>query len=442
MTNKDPLAAKAPVDISIIIPVYNTVDYLDDYLQSILPQSDGTEIILIDDGSMDGSMEKIKRYEENYENIRSIMQPHRLQGAARNRGIHAANGKYIIFVDSDDMMAEGAIQKLRQKMDRAPYDFITFDAEIIGEKKEGKTCAEYDRSGKVSAGIFSGLEFWNRYARKGLIPYTCWSMILRKSFIDSNKMAFQEGIFYEDNVGVAKAFLNAGKICCIPEKFYIYRQRSNSTLNSVFSAGHLHSPISVIDGLLELGKEYQDDLSGSLIREMLRINIYNFGLIVSDEDNSLTIGDIRMILKRIGHYDDNDSGPLYHDTYFDIILRIARSLKNTENEEVVNLRDELISVIRDKLALSPIIKIGVYGTGVVADRFLGEVRDYCGCSDIIFIETEPGDAFYKGYPVFPVREIDLAVPDVIIIASTKYRSEMRKNIAEFLKKEVPVYIYG
>ena len=75
-------------------------------------------------------------------------------------------------------------------MNERPYDFVTFDAEIIGDKKEGKSYAEYDRQGKVNTGIYTGPKFWSEYARKGLIPYTCWSMILRKSFIDSNTMLF------------------------------------------------------------------------------------------------------------------------------------------------------------------------------------------------------------------------------------------------------------
>ena len=442
MINKNSMDTKTSVDISIIIPVYNTADYLDDCLQSILPQSEGAEIILIDDGSTDTSPELIKRYEERFDNIRSIRQPHQLQGAARNKGLLSARGKYIIFLDSDDMMAGDAVQNLRKKMNERPYDFVTFDAEIIGDKKEGKSYAEYDRQGKVNTGIYTGPKFWSEYARKGLIPYTCWSMILRKSFIDSNTMSFQEGIFYEDNVWVAKAFLNAGEICFLPEKFYIYRQRKNSTINSSFSAEHLHSSISVIENLLALDKEYHDDISAMLIREMIRINIYNFGLIVSDRDTAFSIDDIRMVLKRIRHYNNEENSLLYRDTYFDIILRIARALKNTDNREAVILRDELLSVIKAELSLSPDKKIGVYGTGVIADRFLEEVTSYCDRADIFFIETERKNTRYKGFPVFSVNELQQAAPDVIIIASTKYRSEMRKNIADFLKAEIPVFIYG
>ena len=433
---------KPLVDVSIIIPVYNTVNFLDDCLQSILPQSEGTEIILIDDGSTDGSLEKIRRYEEKFQNIILFRQQHRLQGAARNVGINSAHGKYILFLDSDDMMAPGAIQKLRKKMDDQPYDFVTFDAEIIGERKEGKTYGEYDRSKKVDTGNFTGLEFWNKYARKGLIPYTCWSMILRKSFIDSNKMIFQEGIFYEDNVWVAKAFLHAGKICCIPEKLYIYRQRQNSTLNSRFTADHLLSSAGVIDGLLELDKEYHDEISESVIREMLRINIYNFSLIISAKDNLLSIDDFRKFLKKIENYDNEVNGLLYRDTYFDIILRISRTLRNAENRELALLGNELLSVIKKRLSLSSGKRICIYGTGVVAERFLEEVRYYCNQAEIIFVETECKDTVYNGYPVFSVREIESAAPDVIIIASTKFRSEMRKNIFRFLKKRVPVFIYG
>ena len=92
--------------ISIIIPVYNVEDYLEDSIKSIISQTifENLEIILVDDGSIDKSYEIGKKFSEKYKNIKIIKQENKGVSAARNTGLDVASGQYIAFFDSDDQV--------------------------------------------------------------------------------------------------------------------------------------------------------------------------------------------------------------------------------------------------------------------------------------------------------------------------------------------------
>jgi len=96
---------------SIIVPVYNVEKYLDRCMSSILKQTNHDfEVILIDDGSKDSSGSICDIYAEKYENVRAIHQHNQGLSAARNTGIDNAEGNYLCFVDSDDMISESFLQ--------------------------------------------------------------------------------------------------------------------------------------------------------------------------------------------------------------------------------------------------------------------------------------------------------------------------------------------
>ena len=101
------------VEISIVLPVYNVIDYLDECIKSILRQSNiNFELIVVDDGSTDGSQILCDRYSESDSRIKVIHQKNAGLSAARNTGLNHAKGKYITFIDSDDFVGEKYIEVL------------------------------------------------------------------------------------------------------------------------------------------------------------------------------------------------------------------------------------------------------------------------------------------------------------------------------------------
>jgi len=116
------------IKLSIVIPVYNSARYLDDCLQSLLNQDiepGEYEILCINDGSQDNSLEILNRYAKSYSNIIVIDQNNAGHSAARNTGLNAAVGKYVWFVDSDDFVDENSLLPIVTCMEKNGIDFLT-----------------------------------------------------------------------------------------------------------------------------------------------------------------------------------------------------------------------------------------------------------------------------------------------------------------------------
>ena len=107
-------------NVSIIVPVYNTEDYLDDCIKSIINQSYGfenIELVLVNDGSKDRSLEICNKYKEKYSNIKVITKENSGVSDTRNLGFKESTGKYIMFLDADDLINKDSIKYLSKFLD-------------------------------------------------------------------------------------------------------------------------------------------------------------------------------------------------------------------------------------------------------------------------------------------------------------------------------------
>ena len=138
-------------EVSVIIPIYNTAAYLRKALDSICGQTlKELEIILIDDGSTDGSRGIIEEYAKRDARIRWYAQP--------NRGLLHATGKYIYFMDSDDILDTQALRHCHDLCEKRELDFIFFDAKPLTESADSQNIPNYDRKGKIDESVHSGME--------------------------------------------------------------------------------------------------------------------------------------------------------------------------------------------------------------------------------------------------------------------------------------------
>lgn len=119
------------VKVSVIIPVYNAEPFLDDCLQTLLAQTlKEIEIICVNDGSKDRSLEILRRYEETDERMRVIDQENQGAGAARNAGLSIAKGEYLSFLDSDDFYERNMLERAYETAKNADADVCVFDADL------------------------------------------------------------------------------------------------------------------------------------------------------------------------------------------------------------------------------------------------------------------------------------------------------------------------
>ena len=219
-------------DISIIIPVYNAEKYIERCLNSITSQtySEPVECILVDDGSSDNSLSVIHRCIDGYDGqIYFVVISHETnsgQAAARNTGIKASHGKYLLFIDIDDYIAPDCLEVLCSAALNYPEVNVCFANSInafTGLSEISKAIPQFLDNNDIIMKL---------YLSK-IIPVQPWNKLIKRDFLIQNELYFKEGIFFEDtlwNYHVCK-FLSS--CIYVPTVTYYYENNANSTMNSL-----------------------------------------------------------------------------------------------------------------------------------------------------------------------------------------------------------------
>ena len=244
------------VKISVIIPIYNTAKYLKECIDSVLNQSfTDIEVICVNDGSTDSSPDVLKTYESNDHRIKIINQENKGLGAARNIAMTEAQGEYIIFLDSDDYMAEEAFVELydimeSKSLDVLIYKIINFDNETYEETRSSYLEMNFLKK-IVADNVFNWKIIKNRLFDMSV---TAPGKMFRRDLIQN--ITFPEGLIFEDNLFFMKMIFKAKRIYFLDEYFYYRRLRDDSITSSSFSQFPDCIPIydSVGEHLKQIGK--------------------------------------------------------------------------------------------------------------------------------------------------------------------------------------------
>tara|TARA_Y100001980_G_C14555410_1_gene343849 strand:+ start:5900 stop:6868 length:969 start_codon:yes stop_codon:yes gene_type:complete len=215
--------------LSIIIPIYNTEHFLPECIESCLKLEstfNDFEIILVDDGSTDKSLSICNYYKNIYPNIKVLSQENQKQGAARNNGLNIAKGKYIWFVDSDDLIQTEGFLKLLKELKKGVYDILCFNGKEIDEN--GDFLKDFNRFDKNSINCkFSLISSKSNY-------HSCAPLyLLKKSFLEKNNLKFLPNIFFEDTEFLIRVFDSAPKTITFEDSLYTIRLSSNSTTRTL-----------------------------------------------------------------------------------------------------------------------------------------------------------------------------------------------------------------
>ena len=228
--------------LSIIIPVYNTEDYLAACLDSVIYDNlHDYEIIIVNDGSTDSSPVIASEYLKKYPNlIRVINKENGGLGDARNYGINAAAGDYLLFLDSDDKLAPNAVVEILDEL-QSEFDICIFDLQQVNI--DGDIIGVINGSGK--SGIFS----LNDYPELLFQPPAACNKIIRRSLFQDNNISFPARLWFEDLYTIPKLYPIAQKIKYIDKKWYLYLMRSGSITNSKNPQRNIEM-IQVVDEIL------------------------------------------------------------------------------------------------------------------------------------------------------------------------------------------------
>lgn len=212
--------------VTVVVPVYNVRPFLEICLDSLLQQTyPYLEILLIDDGSTDGSGDLCDHYARKDSRIQVIHQENSGLGAARNEGIRRARGEYLSFVDSDDWVSPTMIQELYQALKKQEAQLAVCDAYITSE--------EGNIQGKIQNTLPPGTAVRLSSCPSLLLePHVAWNKLYRKDLFQDLEVWYPSRAWYEDFRTTTKLYTKAQNIVLVDSPLYYYRQRKGSIQNN------------------------------------------------------------------------------------------------------------------------------------------------------------------------------------------------------------------
>lgn len=217
---------------SIVIPVYNVEHYLGECLHSIVNQTyRNLEIIIVNDGSTDQSLDIINEYAKKDSRIVVINQRNQGLSIARNVGIEKATGDYLIFVDSDDYISTDVCQKAIDKIQKGSLPDMLIYARFRfynGKYVEDKI------AGSNYVSTYVGVDYLRKTSLDNIFYASACNKIYNKKFIERNQLRFIKDIYHEDLYFTFCSLIFANKVNLLPSTYYYYRwDRPNSIVNVV-----------------------------------------------------------------------------------------------------------------------------------------------------------------------------------------------------------------
>lgn len=245
--------------LSVIIPVYNVELYLRQCIDSVIRQNiEDIEIILVDDGSPDKCPQICDEYAEQYDYITVIHKKNGGLSSARNAGLDAAKGEYIIFMDSDDWWnPDVSMNKMLVKVRENKTDmflFTSFDY-IEGDGYYKRT--EHKKLSRISTS--TPKDYYQGLLDNGNLEVSACTKIIKKKFLQRNKLYFKEGLLSEDNEWMLRILRVLNKVEIIDRPLYICRMnRKNSITNSIKHKNILDL-LKIIESSQNYYKKHEDE---------------------------------------------------------------------------------------------------------------------------------------------------------------------------------------
>lgn len=240
--------------ISIIVPVYNVELYIRECLDSIVNQTyKNIEIIVVNDGSTDRSKKIVDLY-QSLSNVIIINQDNAGLSNARNVGFSSSTGEYVLFLDSDDMLAsENLIEQAVAVLLREKLDVLIFDYCIWDDKSD--TIFKHDP--KFEMNISKGRCLYDNSISTNKLTSVVWNKLVRSDLLLEKGIKFIDGLVFEDMVYTPHLLYESDRVMYLPVVGIMYRQRTGSIMSTTgLSLDRIMNYLKVAEYLYELGIKY------------------------------------------------------------------------------------------------------------------------------------------------------------------------------------------
>lgn len=225
------------IKVSVIIPIYNVENYIEECLRSAMQQTlREIEIICVNDGTPDNSMDIVSRLAKEDSRIVIVNKANGGLSSARNAGMDVAKGEYLYFLDSDDWVDTHMLEELYDEAKQYDLDNIYFDAESVFENKElevkQKSYRTYYNRQPIYQNVVTGLELLDAMQHEAEYRTSACLQMPRRAFLRDYEIRFVEGILHEDNLFTFQSMIVASKVKHVPRQYYKRRVRENSIVTA------------------------------------------------------------------------------------------------------------------------------------------------------------------------------------------------------------------
>ena len=258
-------------DVTVIIPIFNAEKYLEQCLNSVLIQKKcNIQVVCVDDGSTDGSLQIIKNMMVSDSRIELIIQKHHYAGVARNIGLELARGKYVHFLDSDDWMEPNAYQNLVTLMNKEQVDFIKFRSWAYDDILQKHASNSYVEIQQLPQNLFNKVlkpPFNSKLLT--LIPDSPWSGFYNRDFLIKNKIYFDKFICVNDVGFFYRCMVKAKSIFVSDCKFLHYRVNNPKSLVGI-RGKHFECQIKATQSVLTICRCLPVDVRKTIENKVVR----------------------------------------------------------------------------------------------------------------------------------------------------------------------------
>ncbi len=347
--------------VSVIIPVYNAEKYIKECLNSVLTQTlKNLEVICIDDGSTDNSLQTLQEYQQNDSRVRVLIQENKGSGPARNRGMKEACGKYIAFLDADDFWYDKFV--LEKIVCASDENLSSVTGAFWGYYKNNI----YERA-KLHQKYFDGRTVgkWIDF-REEQNCYNYGSYLYQREFLMNNNIFFPSYYRFQDPPFLSKALITACSYFVIPVDWYCYRTIYKKTLSSIEKTVGF---VKGITDVLEIAEKHQlQKLFGEMFIQVDAVTPYIISGIMSGNT------ELFELLHQLNEYAVDKDVKLKTITVIEkLIYNQCQMLANAFWKKIKNT-DQII----------------IYGAGYYGNLLLQQLEKYSPDLEIVFAET--------GYP--------------------------------------------
>lgn len=247
---------KRPV-VSVVVPVYNTEPFLAECLHSLEKQTlTDIEIILVNDGSTDNSGRLLQEYADKDARFVYVEQENQGLSAARNTGMEHASGHYLAFLDSDDWLAENALQVLCAIAAKTRTDIVSGNTLAVHADGQVQSWERRGRELFATGTVVSGSTYFSRVMDCRCYVPMVYNYLYRRDFIEQNGFRFEPGLVHEDELWTPQVLTTAQKITVADIDFYYYRQREGSIMTATAAGRRIASIQLIIEKLLEYSRKH------------------------------------------------------------------------------------------------------------------------------------------------------------------------------------------